>query len=126
MRAFKLCRYCGCDIPKVSVTHHLRYGDEGGKPANAYRVEREITDRAELARFTNHEIMSVRYTAHGDRFGRRIDTFTTWDGASFVDEFFCNGRHAKLFAYTLAREGRVMAEYNEALSQRLAAVGEQG
>jgi hypothetical protein len=122
MRAFKLCRYCGCDIPKVTTAHHFRYGGEGGKPVNAIPVDREVTDRAELARYTNEEIVSVRYTDHGDRFGRRIDTFSTWDGSSFVDPFFCKGEHAKLFGYALAREGRVMAEYNEALRKRLDAI----
>lgn len=58
--------------------------------------------KADCQRFVNGEIVSVR-RHWKDR--TTIDEFSYWDGESYQDEFFHNGRCAQRFAYRAARAG---------------------
>jgi hypothetical protein len=115
---YHLCRYCGVGIAKKTKHYSFRYNNEGGRAPDAIQADEPITHPSQLTKFTNQGVVSVRYRKVGN-LGRCIDSFTTWDGESYVDPFFCNGNHAKLFAYALAGEGRAMPEYNEAMAWRI-------
>lgn len=45
---------------------------------------------------------------------RLVSGFSTWDGESYADEFFCNGKCALRFAYVMARDGHCTVAYNNA------------
>ena len=114
-----LCRYCGKKIAKWTETVYVR--------------DRSVRSKADCEKRTNQKVVSVRYEDPG-RFkrsapkdyyteaeiceaeaqGRWVDMFTTWDGESYQDEFFCNGTHAQYFGYAAARAGQAMPEYNKA------------
>ena len=51
-----------------------------------------------------------------------ITFFSEWDGESYEDKFFCNGDHAKRFAYVMAGVGRVTVDYAKALAAQTAKV----
>lgn len=80
-----LCRYCGKPIPKETEVIHFR-GDR--EPPRT---------REEAQRLTNRPIISIAYDAYeGVRYVQRI---STWDGESYIDDFFCKGEHALRYGY---------------------------
>lgn len=114
-----LCRYCGAAIKKHTVTVYIK-AEQGehdrsyeGFNRYAYTTEK-ITSKDQCKKLTNYTVASVRWHrdkgTHYDNYTRHpendhIDLFTEWDGESYVDQFFCNGDHAKQFAYVMARAG---------------------
>lgn len=112
-----LCRCCGKPIRKRTTTHFLRVNSaragtmDSGHYAPTHFVAEPIRKREDLARFTNEEIVSVRYEdphkaaletleKYPDYYdaaelealaarGRWIDSFGTWDGESYEDDLFC-------------------------------------
>lgn len=105
-----LCRYCGKPIAKrterfwiTTRTDTVHRGD--------IVVEALPRTVAEAQRLTNNRIVSVQRTLNK----REIDSFTTWDGETYIDWAFCNGDHARLFGYAAARAGNAMKAYNEAV-----------
>lgn len=113
-----LCRYCGEAIRKHTTTVHIERERQEYHRADEFSrhvyPETPIKSKAECAKLTNHAVMSVKW----NRAERSTDTgyerqpeldyigsFTEWDSESYVDAFFCNGDHAKRFAYVLARAG---------------------
>ena len=107
-----LCRYCGEPIRKYTNTISLRTRKPGeDRLYPSFQVATLPTTRAEAQRFTRngHQIVRVKRT----RRGNGISQFTTWDGESYVDEFFCNGSHARHFAYAAAQAGHRTKAYAE-------------
>jgi hypothetical protein len=112
-----LCLWCGKRIAKVTTSHRT--------PKTGFTFDKsEIVTLEELRRTTNEKIVSVKYHHEHESYedltpgeiyakqlkrhvsGRRtVYSYTTWDGESYVDEFFCNGDHAQRFAYAAARHG---------------------
>jgi hypothetical protein len=107
-----LCRFCGGPIPKATVRVEIKKErTEYDKPSEnwqyAYHHGRAPTSKAAAQTLVNQQVVGVSYRKLRDRkgevIGREIDHVTTWDGESYVDPFFCNGNHAKDFAYMMAR-----------------------
>jgi len=129
-----LCRYCGAPIGKKtrSVFVHPR-GEENDRPyfCGVLSVDPENPPRskADCQRLVNQTVVSVRYddiwwrrdengSLSADRsFGRVVNSFATWDGESYEDQFFCSDKHAKMFGYASARSNHVTNAYNAALSK---------
>lgn len=129
------CRFCGARIAKWTETvRFIESGREGrtySSVGRAIYVDEPPRSKAEAQRFLNEPIVSVHYAEIWDvlaypddpesrvvsskRIGRFVDYVTVWDGETYVDEYFCNGDHAKRFAYLLAVEGRCTSAYNEAV-----------
>ena len=114
-----LCRYCGGKIAKY--TRSKSWWPHADAPLS----------REEAERMVNQELVSIRYdttpsyveasphprkNADGSLTEplpgntRYVRSISTWDGESYVDEFFCNGDHAKAFGYVCARDGRVTGD----------------
>lgn len=99
------CVYC--DAPIRKRTSHVWLYARGGAPAWPHEFSRvvEVDELpktwVECQALTNGTVMSVRRTSNG----RAIDCFTEWNGTAYVDKFFCNGSHARAFAYACANGG---------------------
>lgn len=121
-----LCRFCGRKIAKRTTTVWVPHD------------QREtILTIADAQRLSNLQVVSISRT-DSDAFkrmrrevGRRgeplpkspIRKFSTWDGESYVDKFFCNGDHARRFAYAAVQwdDGRLaMPAYREAVKAQRA------
>ncbi|TJW14401.1 MAG: hypothetical protein E5W82_10520 [Mesorhizobium sp.] len=115
-----LCRYCGKTIAKR--TRAIFFGElatrQGFDTIFTYRPERPRS-KDEAQRLLNQQIVSVRW-ARGEDYAAKqagfdhITQATAWDGESYTDKFFCNGTHAKDFAYAAARGGYAMPAYIDA------------
>ena len=108
-----LCRWCGKAIAKRTDYHYVSGQIGSGVNFNKPVVREDIR--------TNQQITSIKYCYETDRnyerTGRRtIYAYNTWDGESYVDEFFCNGDHAKTFGYAAAVKGLAMPAYNKAVT----------
>jgi hypothetical protein len=97
------CRVCGKAIAKHVVTVWIEKADadrthhrDSWYSRHAYADN--IKSKADCQRLTNHKVVSVHYWKEDVR------RFGEWDGESYVDEYFCNGAHARDFAYMAARE----------------------
>ena len=112
-----LCRYCGKAIAKYTTTHFID------------RKDQQLTSKADCQKLTNEKVVSVRYGPRYQPDSHLLDyqhqdivwAYSTWDGESYADEFFCNGTHAKDFGYAAARweNGRLaMPAYHQALKQK--------
>jgi hypothetical protein len=55
--------------------------------------------KAEAQRYSNHPIVSIR------RWKDTISQFSVWDGESYDDAYFHNGRCAQEYGYKAARAG---------------------
>lgn len=114
-----LCRYCGDRIRKHAVTVYLKRErseydrDHPGFSRHIYTAE-PIKSKADCEKQTNQTVIAVKwdrptistdtgYARAPDR--DQIASFSEWDGESYIDQFFCNGDHAKRFAYVMARTG---------------------
>jgi hypothetical protein len=101
-----LCRYCGGKIAKRTVS--IRFGHKENRISSfGFWVERteRPTTKEQAQAITNYKIVSIRWWTEADTGLRHISNASAWDGESYVDEFFCNGDHAKRFAYVMARAG---------------------
>lgn len=130
-----LCRYCGAMIRKHSIIVHIKtepsdyHRAHEGWSRYIYRAE-PIKSMAECRALTNHQVLTVKWdrdngTSANDYKRQpendQIASFTEWDGESYVDLFFCNGDHAKRFAYVMAKAGhqtQASADANRAQKER--------
>jgi len=123
-----LCRYCGKPIKKHTRTLYFGAGETSQKISSdlvAYRPEKP-TSKAEAQKLVNEQIVSVGWAVQwcdgedGSRVSERdyIDKATTWDGVSYVDEFFCTAEHARWFGYAAVRTGIAMPDYHNAIKQQ--------
>lgn len=112
--AAPLCRYCGAQIKKRTTTFLLRKTPIPHNLNSAFWKELVVdsfpAEKGDCQRLTNYLVMSV--TRSADR--AHITGFTAWDGVSYVDKFFCDGNHAKEFAYVMANNGRMTIAYAKA------------
>lgn len=113
-----LCRYCGKPIAKRATTVYFekaitQYMRDTGFSRH---VLGQPTTKAEAQRLVNQEIVSVERHHSEDA----IYKVSVWDGESYVDEFFCNGTHAKDYAYMVAHNHPeiVTVDYYEALKRQ--------
>lgn len=118
MTARPLCRYCGKPIAKR--TTHVKFVDELKLHMKSdtfirYVIGHPMT-KAEAQALVNEVVVSVKHTFNpwSSDHSEYVAEASLWDGESYVDEFFCNGSHAKLFAYSAAAGGRGTPEYWEA------------
>lgn len=117
------CRYCGKAIAKrttavrfvVELKGHMK-----GDQFTRYVVGRPTT-KAEAQKLVNEEIVSVKRGADPWNMagGEYVSEAGLWDGESYVDKYFCNGAHAKDFAYMVARDRPTIAtaDYFEAMKK---------
>lgn len=95
------CICCGSAIAKFTRTEHISWSKikSGEAPRN----------RADLATLTNLRVISVRYwrDQDGSAAQRFIDRYSTWDGESYVDQYFCDGTCGSRFAYIMANSGHM-------------------
>lgn len=121
MNSRPLCRYCGKPIRKR--TRMVCFGATDSQVASSpsfvtFRAERPRS-KEEAQSLFNQEIVSVRWL-RGEDYGAKqagfdyITQASTWDGETYDDPFFCNGDHAKKFAYAAARTGHAMPAYFDA------------
>lgn len=119
-----LCRYCGGKIRKWTKAVFLHIPDEHTVHKGYIDVEKLPQTKAECQQYTNAQITSVKrfkkYDAVTDTTtDRGIDQFSTWDGETYEDEFFCNGTHARDFAYMIARQTTYASRgYHEAIAPK--------
>lgn len=123
------CRYCGKAIPKHTDSHRL--------PGFIFNAEAPLVTLEDLKRKTNEEIVSVKYHYESERYedlnpgdiydrsvirkvsGRRtVHTYSTWDGESYRDQFFCSGPCTNSFAYSAASSGMGTAAWRQRTSTR--------
>jgi hypothetical protein len=112
------CLWCGKRIAKRTTRHDvITYAMWKQSLDNSYAtLPKTIADCQKL---TNEKVVSVDYQYETDdnydRTGRRVvHHYTTWDGESYRDEFFCNGDHAQCFAYAAAAHGMRLKKRNAA------------
>jgi len=135
-----LCRYCGALIKKHGESVYVyaepprdQYVEEiqgfvGGRmvktgeriqkihvPRHVVGQPKTKSECQSLAdRSFNHPVSVISIS----RSGEGIRRFNIWDGETYVDEFFCNGEHARRFGYETARTGMAMPAYNRAVKNR--------
>jgi hypothetical protein len=110
-KARPLCRYCGKPIPKRTTS--LIFGQSTISNSDYWKtIDAKPVTREDAQRHSNLPLVSVRYH---DYPSRHVTSASTWDGESYVDEYFCNGDHAKRFAYVMARNGDSTKAYAEAM-----------
>jgi hypothetical protein len=114
-----LCHHCGKPIAKLTRSTVLK---SEYNLATKYQdvVEGPLYSKADCQHKSNQQVVSVSYSTPKGVPGvrRKIHSFTTWDGESWADEFFCNGTCAIRFAYVMARAGTCTNSYNEAIARR--------
>jgi hypothetical protein len=120
-----LCHYCGKPIAKHTQSVYVR-DPRGGVLGTLHTVEGPLHSKEECQRTVSDRVVSVSYEPDysslyvGGRAPgtpRLVASFTTWDGESWRDEFFCNGTCAARFAYLMARSGHCTTAYNMAVRQ---------
>lgn len=111
-----LCRYCGAKIRKATEHTYIRtHGDtQGIRLESTIFVDELPQTKQQAQRLFNQQIVSVRRNHPRDP---GITQVSTWDGESYEDKFFCNGSHAKRFAYLMAKNGHCTAAYNQAAQE---------
>ena len=111
------CLWCGKRIAKRTTRHDVK------GTGWAFKEGGPIVTREDLQKRTNGRIVSVKYHYENERHEkmsqsiydnnyrrivsgqRTIHAYSTWDGESYVDPYFCNGDHARCFAYAAAKHG---------------------
>lgn len=102
------CRQCGKAIAKKTETVWPRR-----EPPTSTLFGRHVIvdtwpeDKAACQRLVNEKVMAIKYHnvfQNGEVVGREIWWFSTWDGVSYVDLFFCKGPCATAFAYMVAND----------------------
>ena len=115
-----LCHCCGKPIPKQNDWHFV---SNTGEISHGYNIAGPLYSKADCQRKTNHRVISLSYrtpfTTKAEQ--RSVASFTTWDGESYKDEFFCSGPCIERFAYLMALAGRCSNLYNQAIAKRTAA-----
>lgn len=111
-----LCRYCGKAIRKHTKWVFLRLRDNRTDYKGAIEVDAWPQTKEECQKYTNLQVISVKRHRHFDSSTDTvtdlgIDQFSTWDGETYVSEFFCNGDHARRFAYVMAKAGQATKAY---------------
>jgi len=102
------CLWCHKPIAKATTWHNPVTPALWGKTFDDPAVPRTLADCQKL---TNEKVVSIKYhyetdNKYYDRTGRRVvHSYSTWDGESYKDQFFCNGDHAQRFAYAAAHHG---------------------
>jgi hypothetical protein len=121
------CRYCGGPIRKDvrTVWLHDRPLNEyerrdGGLTYRHLRVDTLPRTKAECQTLTNWTVLSVK---RDYRNGNVISRFGEWDGESYADPYFCNGDHARRFAYICAEAGTATNTYNKVVRAAQEVVG---
>ena len=102
------CRYCGKAISKATVTHYFggsrsSYGSDWVKD----HMERPAS-REEVQRLVNEAVVQIRW--HGEGEGRHVYRATTWDGESYMDQFFCRNVCAEAMGRSAAKFNGVHTE----------------
>lgn len=98
----RACIVCSRPIKKRTTTVHIK-PTEGFFPHRCDdAVEATIRTRAECRRYTNAPYVLSHHTNNRGL----VISFETWDGESFMDEFFCTNRCAQQQGYASARHGR--------------------
>lgn len=106
-----LCRYCGGQIAKYTTRTWVREKEPPSRGGSAYLIITEkLRSKADCQKHSNLPVVSVSYSydtdANFERTGpRHVTDFTTWDGESYVDEFFCKGPCAHGYARMMAVAG---------------------
>ncbi|GGB09131.1 hypothetical protein GCM10011491_41360 [Brucella endophytica] len=120
-----LCRYCGKKIAKKTET--IYFGPEAAAHVTDFASSRPEypTSKEEVQRLVNGQVVGVSWSRGEDYYAKKagcdfIFKASTWDGESYQDPFFCNGEHAKRFAYALARAGHATQAYQKANEAALA------
>jgi len=106
-----LCRYCGGPIAKHTTC--LFFGRSKGSVSGHDFVERPASID-EVRKFTNHKVTSVRRSGTAADGSSWVLSANVWDGESYVDEFFCNGVHARAMGVKAAKMGYRMPAYDRA------------
>ena len=109
-----LCRCCGKSNGKWTETHFVR-DPHTTTPIRPGEIVGDLRSKADCQRHANTAVVSVRYWHDG-----RVSHFSTWDGESWVDPFFCGGPCRDRFAYVMARAGHCTKAYNDALQSEAA------
>lgn len=127
MKTQPLCRYCGGPIRKWTKTVWLRVPKPGDVAPGYIEVEALPQTKAEVQKLTNAKVMSVcRATRFDSATDKAVDIginrFTTWDGETYVDDFFCSGIHARWFAEVFARAGHCTTSYADAVKKKVKSV----
>jgi hypothetical protein len=122
-----LCRLCGKPIAKRTRCVYLvlkidrQYHHDMGM-IRYLEVAAYPETKADCAALTNWQVVSVDRRVVRDAEGNitkpDISRFTEWDGESYHDRFFCNGDHAKTFAYVMAENGRMTVAYRDAITKQ--------
>lgn len=78
------CRQCNKPIRKWTDTVYPAKGD--------------CRSKADCQKLTNQSVVSVSYWVDGS-----VMRFSTWDGESYDDPYFCSGKCAEIFGYRAAK-----------------------
>jgi hypothetical protein len=110
------CLWCNKAIPKYTENHSVLTPREYGRRFDDPTVPRT---KADCQKLINAVVVSVDYNyetdINYDRTGRRVvHSYSTWDGESYKDEYFCNGDHARCFGYAAAAHGLRFKKRNAA------------
>ena len=103
------CLWCHKPIAKDTIRHNMTTPAQWGQSFKQ-RFDAMPKTKADCQKLTNETVVSVEYQYETDnnydQTGRRvIHSYSTWDGESYKDQFFCNGEHAKAFGYAAAHHG---------------------
>lgn len=114
------CIVCTRPVRKRTVSCWVKtnpgYAGHSSDHIKTIIVDKLPTSKAECQRMVNSgEVVSVRRDVEGG-----IDHFTTWDGESYEDQFFCTGSCAKRFGYICAEAGQATKKYNEFMRAKAA------
>lgn len=112
-----LCRYCGKPIGKHTITVFVKDAPSKYDIADDWcrYVYGKLYSKADCQRHTNQQVVSVSYDReyyyeNGRQrrvaVGKEVHKFTTWDGRTYKDQFFCGGTCVQRFAYVMAEHQR--------------------
>lgn len=117
-----LCRCCGRAIKKR--THAVYVRDDSKRLEHQAGVfsrylylsrDKFPETKTDCQKLVNEQVVSVTYFHD-----RTISWFGTWDGESYIDEYFCTGECAKKWGYLMAEAfpDKVSGAYNAAVAKR--------
>ena len=125
-----LCRCCGKAIAKHSMTVQLtleRADYQKDRPpwSRYIVVEKFPSTKADCQKMTNEKVISVkRRQIMGGNFeptgASYIAEFSTWDGESYRDQYFCNRtKCAVQYAYMVVQQSDLVSvAYNDAVKRQ--------
>jgi hypothetical protein len=109
-----LCRCCGKPIKKVTHTYWFGRGQRRDDDFST-EVPEKPASREEAQRLVNQKIVSLQWY---DEKREWVWRATTWDGQTYVDQYFCTLRCAADLGVAVARQGWKMPAYDAALERR--------